>query len=875
MRRRAVLFTTLAALAHFGLWALLNAPADAPKWRGGAVAGLAFNPYRPGQDPRRGDQPSIAEIERDLNLLIGRAGALRTYSVAGVLGDIAALAGARGFAVTPGAWIGPDAARNRQEIDLLAAIARRNAAIDQVLVGNEAVLRGDIEIPALIAELARARRQTGVGVGTAEPWHIWLANPALAQAVDFIGVQILPYWEGLPVEAAVDYAFMRLDQLRAAYPDKLVIVTEIGWPSAGPARGGAVASRVNQARFGSQFVVAAQKRNLEYFIVEAFDQPWKIAQEGRPGANWGLYDADRQPKFAWTGPVSERKSWPLWALAAILIGLVPSALYIRARPELRPRGAMLIAVLPQSLGWMLIWMLIALGAGYPSAGELAICSVLGMATLFLFFGVLADAMEAVDLIWTGPPRRRFAAAKAPSGSMPKVSVHLAICREPPDMVCQTLRALAALDYPDFEVIVIDNNTGDEALWRPVEAACRILGPRFRFLHRGRLPGFKGGALNLALAQCAPDAEIIAVIDSDYVVSRDWLRALAPLFEAPEIALVQLPQDYRDGQDSAFKTACYWEYAGFFRLGMVRRNESDAIIQHGTMTLIRRIALLRAGGWAQWCITEDAELGLRLAHQGWQSAYVAHSFGRGLTPDSLAAYKAQRFRWVYGAMQILKRRWRWLIADKAAALTPAQRFHYLAGWLPWIADAAGLVFTLGALIWTAMLVWRPELGPPPAAFLGPALTAFAFRQWRLWRLYAHAVPCTGRERWRAALAGLALSHSAAKAVICGLATRKRPFRRTPKRRAQPTLAHALAMAAEEAVFAALIGAAAAAFAMTQTPFGAQAWLWTAVLAVMALPYGATLALALISAQSRTTSRRAALAPPVPAYPPGERRRKLRP
>ncbi len=874
MRRKAVLFAALAALAHFGLWALVNAPADAPQWRGGPVAGLSFNPYRPGQDPRQNDQPTIAEIENDLNLLQSRAGALRTYGVAGVLGDIAALAGARGFSVMPGAWIGRDPVRNRREIDLLAAIAQHNPAIERVLIGNEAVLRGDIEIPALIAELARARRQTGVRVGTAEPWHIWLASPALAQAVDFIGVQILPYWEGLPVEAAVDYAFMRLDEIRAAYPDKPILVTEIGWPSAGPARGGAVASLVNQARFVRQFVVAAQKQSLEYFIVEAFDQPWKIAQEGKAGANWGLYDAARKAKFAWTGPVTERKAWPLWALAAIMLGLVPTALYIRARPDLRPRGAMLIGILPQSLGWMLVWALIPLDAGYPYAGELAIWSILGAATLFLFLGVLAEAMEAADLIWTGPPRRRFAAGAA-SGKLPKVSVHLAICREPPEMVQHTLRALAALDYPDFEVIVVDNNTGDEALWRPVEAACRILGPRFRFLHRDRLPGFKGGALNLALTHCAPEAKIIAVIDSDYAVSRDWLRALAPLFETPKIALVQAPQDYRDRQNSAFKTACYWEYAGFFRIGMVRRNESDAIIQHGTMTLIRRTALLEAGGWAQWCITEDAELGLRLAHRGWQSAYFAQSFGRGLTPDSLAAYKAQRFRWVYGAMQILKRRWRWLANGTNAALTPAQRFHYLAGWLPWIADAAGLIFTLGALIWTAMLVLRPELGPPPAVFLGPALAAFAFRQWRLWRLYAHAVPCTGRERMGAALAGLALSHTAAKAVICGLLTRKRPFRRTPKGRAQPTLPHALTMASEEAVFAFLLGTAIATFAMTQTPFGAGAWLWTAVLAVMALPYGATLALALVSVRSRTASQSAGLAPPVPAYPPGERRRKLRP
>src|SRR5690606_40391149 len=89
--------------------------------------------------------------------------------------------------------------------------------------------------------------------------------------------------------------------------------------------------------------------------------------------------------------------------------------------------------------------------------------------------------------------------------------------EPPAMLIETLNALARLEYPDFEVIVIDNNTADEAKWRPVEAHCAHLGPRFRFFHVSPLAGFKAGALNFALQQTAADAQIIAVIDSDYKV----------------------------------------------------------------------------------------------------------------------------------------------------------------------------------------------------------------------------------------------------------------------------------------------------------------------------------------------------------------------
>jgi cellulose synthase/poly-beta-1,6-N-acetylglucosamine synthase-like glycosyltransferase len=163
------------------------------------------------------------------------------------------------------------------------------------------------------------------------------------------------------------------------------------------------------------------------------------------------------------------------------------------------------------------------------------------------------------------------------------------------MVIKTLNALARLDYPNFEVLVVDNNTQDESVWKPLEEHCASLGTRFRFFHLPKWPGFKAGALNFALQQTAEEAEIIGVIDSDYIVTPDWLRATLPYFDKPEVAFVQAPQDYRDADENYFKRMCYWEYAGFFHIGMVQRNERNAIIQHGTMTLIRAVTLRNVKG----------------------------------------------------------------------------------------------------------------------------------------------------------------------------------------------------------------------------------------------------------------------------------------
>ena len=114
------------------------------------------------------------------------------------------------------------------------------------------------------------------------------------------------------------------------------------------------------------------------------------------------------------------------------------------------------------------------------------------------------------------------------------------------MLKLTLDAVARLEYPNFECVVVINNTPDPAYWQPIEEHCRALGERFKFLNVDNLDGFKAGALRLALAHTADDAEIIGVIDADYVVRPDWLKDLVPYFADPKVGMIQSPQDHRDG-----------------------------------------------------------------------------------------------------------------------------------------------------------------------------------------------------------------------------------------------------------------------------------------------------------------------------------------
>ena len=144
----------------------------------------------------------------------------------------------------------------------------------------------------------------------------------------------------------------------------------------------------------------------------------------------------------------------------------------------------------------------------------------------------------------------------------------------------------------------------------------------------RCKGFKAGALRIAMERTAADAEIIGIIDADYVVEPDWLKDLVPVFADPRVGLVQAPQEHRDGDRSLMHYIMNGEYAGFFDIGMVQRNEFNAIIVHGTMCLIRRAAMDMAGGWSGDTICEDTDLGLAIIEHGWLTHYTNHRYGHG-------------------------------------------------------------------------------------------------------------------------------------------------------------------------------------------------------------------------------------------------------
>jgi exo-beta-1,3-glucanase (GH17 family)/cellulose synthase/poly-beta-1,6-N-acetylglucosamine synthase-like glycosyltransferase len=860
MKLSSLLVAAVFALATFAVWAYLNQPVEEPQWPELGAQGMAFSPFRGGQDPAQRMLPTVAQIDADLRLLAeSSVNAVRTYSALDSLSEVPASAARYGIKVTVGAWLDRQRAVNRREIDAAVALAKRHSNVIRVIIGNEVVLRGDLTVSELTAELDRVRAALAQPVSTAEPWHVWVDNPQLADHVDFITVHLLPYWEGIDVRDAVDYLVSRMDLLQRTFPGKPVLIGEVGWPSDGRTRGRAVASVSNEAAFLRRFLDKARQERYLYYIMEAFDQPWKARYEGAVGAYWGVYDVERRPKFEFEAPIVRIPRWH--ALAAVSVGLAALLLaffYVHSR-TLGTRGRSLLAVVVYAAATACVWIIYDFSQQYFTLRGLLVGVLLMLGLFGVIALLLAEAHEWAEAHWVTARRRQFEPSREP-GQWPVVSIHVPAYNEPPAMLIQTLNALAALRYPRYEVLVIDNNTADPAVWQPVRAHCASLGAHFRFFHVEQLAGFKAGALNFALRETSPDASLVAVIDSDYQVDPQWLTDLVPAFNNPRTAIVQAPQDYRDEHESFFKAMCYAEYRGFFHIGMVTRNERNAIIQHGTMTLVRRDALEQVGGWAQWCITEDAELGLRLFEHGHEASYLPRSYGRGLMPDSFADYKRQRFRWAYGAMQILRAHAQALISRKDERLTAGQRYHFVAGWLPWIADGLNLLFSLAAVGWSLAMMLAPHrIDPPPMLFSVPPLTLFTFKLLKLSHLYVARIGANVRQTLAAALAGLALSHTIGMAVLRAWVTRDQPFVRTPKHSAPHAARFTLAAARQESVLLVLLASMAwiLSHPLTLAPgltlgipeelHGPDAAVWIAVLLIQCIPYAATVLVCLISAR----------------------------
>jgi glucan 1,3-beta-glucosidase len=313
----------------------------------GTASRLQCLSYAPSGGEYRPQQPVARErIRADLQRLAGRTDCVRTYTVSDGFDAVPAVAAELGLEVILGAWIGRDAEHNEREVELVIEVARRHReVIRAIVVGNEVLLRHELPPAQLATLIRRVGAATGLPVTYADVWGFWLKHRVLADAVSFVTVHIIPYWDDDPVgiDEVIPYVEALHAEMQQRFPGKTVLIGETGWPDAGRPRGAIEPGRVNQARYVREFAALAERRGIRYNLIEAFDQPWKRAPEGTVGGHWGIYDATGREKFPWRGPVAESprgRSVVAWALLAGAIGGLAG--WLRGGTA-RPRTALAVA----------------------------------------------------------------------------------------------------------------------------------------------------------------------------------------------------------------------------------------------------------------------------------------------------------------------------------------------------------------------------------------------------------------------------------------------------------------------------------------------------------------------------------------------------
>jgi exo-beta-1,3-glucanase (GH17 family) len=348
----ALLLISLGAIAAVWWWlatpiTLSRAPID-PNAK---LMCVSYAPFRGAQTPLSPTTYVAAEqIAQDLEQLAKITDCVRTYSIENGLDQVPGIAAKAGLKVIQGIWLGSNRLKNLAQIAVAVRLTKEFPdIITSVVVGNEVLLRGEMTTADLAATIRSVKAQVAVPVTYADVWEYWLRNREVYDAVDFVTIHILPYWEDFPIRAK--FASAHVDSIRrrmaVAFPGKEILIGETGWPSEGRMRQGALPSRTNQARVVSEILDLAKRENFRVNLIEAYDQPWKRQLEGTVGGYWGLFDSvQRGVKYPPGIAISNYPFWKLqmgcgMALAVFVFGA--AWLTLRRRPW-TPRLASWIAV---------------------------------------------------------------------------------------------------------------------------------------------------------------------------------------------------------------------------------------------------------------------------------------------------------------------------------------------------------------------------------------------------------------------------------------------------------------------------------------------------------------------------------------------------
>jgi len=268
--------------------------------------------------------------------------------------------------------------------------------------------------------------------------------------------------------------------------------------------------------------------------------------------------------------------------------------------------------------------------------------------VFHLWQVFTFAYTVWDTTWEAP--------RDPSHT-PPVDVFITTAGEPIDIVEETARAAATMRYPGALRVYLLNDgfVAKKENWRDAEALARRLqweGLPVECITRTRAGGAKAGNINHALR--ITQGALVAMFDADHVPHRDFLEKTVPYFGDARVGFVQTPQYYKNFAANYLTSGSWEQQELFFGAICKGKNRLNATTMCGTNMVVRRNALIQAGGMCTESIAEDFVTGMFMHERGWRSVYHAEVLAEGLAAEDFLSYSKQQFRWARGALDVIFR-----------------------------------------------------------------------------------------------------------------------------------------------------------------------------------------------------------------------------
>ncbi|MCC5640313.1 glycosyltransferase [Nostoc sp. CHAB 5844] len=274
---------------------------------------------------------------------------------------------------------------------------------------------------------------------------------------------------------------------------------------------------------------------------------------------------------------------------------------------------------------------------------------------------------------------------------PSVDIFIPTYNEPEFIVRRTIIGCQALDYPQKNIYLLDDNRRLEMRELAEELGCR-------YISRANNKHAKAGNLNNALTRTS--SELIVVFDADFVPTKNFLTRTVGFFQDESIAILQTPQSFYNADPIArnlgLENILTPDEEIFHRHIQSIRDSSESAICAGTSFIIRRAALEKTGNFVTESLSEDYFTGVNLAAHGYRIIYLNELLSAGLAAENIAAYATQRLRWAQGTLQGLFIKSNPLIVP---GFSFTQRIAHLGGFLTWFTTFSRIYFLLMPLAYS--------------------------------------------------------------------------------------------------------------------------------------------------------------------------------